>query len=277
MKENEVKLVDKIDEIYKEIKPALVGCAYRYKVPNPQEAANEWLAKAFIIADRFDKGELKKKVNPTKQEGASEDYNPDIHSQEDFIATFQSYLKTAFVNDIIKQYHKKKRHANYQKSKTHQAAQVDITSQPIDELLDAIYLNDIIPLIELDLSRIEGEKTTILELVNEKFLEAIRDYCYDLRNQYGNFIVVKNLDETNSQKFFSLDFKESLEDGVRKSLCKTILSSKNPMLVQKLGFLISKKKRGTLQKRLSRYFFEYYNGYPKRLKNRVNNGTLKQK
>lgn len=275
MKENEVKLVDKIDEIYKEIKPALIGCAYRYKVPNPQEAANEWLAKAFMIADRFDKGELKKKVNPTKQEGASEDYNSDIHSQDDFIAAFQSYLKTAFVNDIIKQYHKKKRHTNYQKSKTHQAAQVDLTAQPLDELLDAIHLEDIIALVELDISRIEGEKTTILELVNEKFLEAIRDYCYNMRSEYGNFIVVRNLDEKNNQKFFSLDFKEGLADGVRKNLCRTILSTDNPMLIRKLSFLISKDKKGTLQKRLARYFFEYYNGYPKRLKNRVNNGTLK--
>jgi hypothetical protein len=266
------KLVDKIDKIYKEIEPSLIGCAYRYKIPNPREVVKEWLSRAFIIADRFDKGELKKKVSLNKE--STEVYDPELHSQEDFVASLKAYLKTAFVNDLIKQYNKRKRDNKYRST---QYNPLDPTSraQSIDSLLDAIHLADILDIIEIDINRLQGSKTSVLDLVNQKFLEAIRTHCLSLNEDYGNFVVVQDADQVDNKKFFTEDFRDDLEDGVRKQLCIIILEEDNPMLLQKLNFLISKDKRGTLQKRLFRYFFEYHNGYPKRLRNRIKNRGIK--
>lgn len=270
----ELKVVNLIDDIFKEIEPSLIGYAYRYKVPNPQEEAKAWLSQAFIIADRFDKGELKKKIS-NKKENISEDYNPNIHTEEQFLKSFKNYLKTSFVHDIIKRYHKQKRYNKYQNAQKHIDSNITSSVNTLDGLLDAINIKDILDIIDIDINRLDGSKTSILDLVNEIFLKAIRDHCIKIAGSYGNFIVVPNIDENDNKRFFSEDFRDDLEVGVRKNICKVILAENNPMLIQKLNFLISKDKRGTLQKRLFRYFFEYHNGYPKRLRNRIKNKKIK--
>lgn len=274
---SEEKLVDKIDDIYKEIEPSLVGVAYKYKVPNPKEVVAEWLSKAFIIADRFDKGELTKKVSLETDENSEKSvaFDPSKHSQEEFVESLKAYLKTAFVHDLIKQYNKRKRHSKYQVSQLHASANMSSGLDSLDSFLDAIHVDDIMAIIKLDISRLEGSKSSVLDLVNQKFLESIYTYCDDLKNSYGNFVVVQDIDQEDNKKFFTEDFRDDLEDGVRKNLCKVILAEENPMLIQKLNFLISKDKKGTLQKRIFRYFFEYHNGYPKRLRNRVKNKEMK--
>lgn len=272
---NNEKLVDKVDEIYKEIERSLIASAHRYKVPNPEEVVRAWLSQAFIIADRFDKGELQKKVQLHEGNSEVEDFDPAKHDSEEFIRSFKSYLKTSFKNDLTKQYHKRKRHNKYQTSQMHAPASYRTGAGTLDELLDAVHVSDIVKIIEVDISRLDTHQTSVLDIVNQKFLEAIQSHCEQLIAKYGNIVVVQNIDIEDNKLFFSKDFRDELETGVRKELCKIILEEENPLIIQKLNYLISEDKRGTLQKRLFRYFFEYHNGYPKRLRNRIKNKAFK--
>lgn len=278
-------LVDNFSEIYAEIKPSLISIAYKYKVPNPDEFADEWLSKAYMIIKRFETGELEKKVYQNSSEISDTDrstelvdYNPSVHSIESLNDSLKAYLKRSYVNDVIKQYNRRKKQVNYQKqyAETHLSIG-DGGYSSIDSFLhyDSIYIDDILSLLELDIKRLSVNTTSVLDMVTKIFLNCIQSHCQDMKVKYGNFIVVKDVDIDDNKRFFSESFRNNLENGVRKKLCDVILSSSNPVLIEKLSYLINPQKRGTLQKRLFRYFFEYHNGYPKRLRNRVHSKTLR--
>jgi len=274
--EEKIVLAEKLPELYSELKPALIGIAYKYKVPNPSEFADEWLSKAYMIVDKFDRGDLKKKVYLSHEGGINlAEYDQEIHSEKHLLKSLKAYLKKSFVNDLIKQYHKRKRYQDFSNSVYQMRDEANYST--IDSLLhlNPAYIEDINSLLTIDLSRLAKNTTSVLDMVNRIFLKALFEYCDGIKSKYGNIMVVKDLDTEDNKRFFSEDFRSDLEQGVRLKLCDVILEDTNPVLIKKLSYLIDLSKRGTLQKRIFRYFFEYHNGYPKRLRDRVNSKTLR--
>lgn len=264
------KISENIDELYTEIKPILLSYARRYKAPNPNDIVNDWLSTAYIIARRFDDGELTKRVESEKK---FIEFDPSKHTEDMFAASLKKYLITAFIHDIIKQYNVGKKYVAPPRDATNpEMFDVEVNKQTrrmISSDADSAQLTDLQEIIDSDIGRLQSNCTTILDLTNIKFLQAISSYCTLLLERFGNFQIVQDLDVEENRHFFSEDFKEDAELGIRKELCKVILKEDNPAIIQKLGILINPDNKGTLQKRIFRYFFEHKGGLPARLKRKI--------
>lgn len=278
----EEKIADKVFEIYNDLKPSLLALAYRYKAPNPQDTVDSWMSRAYEIVDRFDKGDLKAKVyTSTENQDELESYNPDRHEQERFIKSLKNYLKHCFTNDIFKLHYKAKR------SRDSQDAVVGVTTSAYSQTgfsevshilkYDAITLDKLANFIEKDCEKALESVTCMLDVIHERFLVALVNFCKSLMargEDWRNLTVVPDVDEEDNKKYFSYDFRSELEDGVRKEICKLLVKETNPIVIKKLAVLIDKENRSALQKRLFRYLYEYHGGMPKRLRTRVKNRTL---
>lgn len=264
------KLVNDIENIYNDIRPALLHAAYTYKVPNPKEVVDGWMSKAFMIIDRFDKGDSEKKVSVQNEDGGFtlKDYDAEKHTDKAFNRSLKGYLKKAFVNDLIDDYHSKKKAGKHiQHARLISDSNVD---QPLHiEDSEFGHLKDVIDLMALDISRLEGKEDNILNLANLNFIKAFHAHCLDMLSSYGNYVAISNLNGLTYSDAFSKDFRYELDAGIRKELAKIIIEEDNPFLIIKLGALIDLDNPGTLQKRISRYLMNYKNGIPKRVKNRL--------
>lgn len=270
-------LSEDIANIFSEIKPRLKAISGKYKVANPEDFIGDWMSSAFIIAKKFDDGDLVKKI---LIDGEVVLFDSAIHDYSLFRTTFKKYLVTSFVNDVLKQYNYAKRFVEPNRSigtdgspnsvvdmsifKNRSQSQVLSTS-----FSESANVSDLISIIALDISRLSADCSTILDLTNIKFLESVKSYCSLLVERYGDFQVANDLDASKNRKFFSDDFKEEAEDGIRREICKIILKEDNPIVIQRLGVLINMEQRGTLQKRIFRYFFENKGGIQARLKRKI--------
>lgn len=264
------KISENIDKLYTEIKPILLSYARRYKAPNPNDIVNDWMSTAYIIARRFDDGELTKRIESDKK---FIEYDPTKHTTDMFAASLKKYLITAFIHDIIKQYNVGKKYIA--PAKDAPATEIfDVESNKQGRRFtmhdaDSANLSDLKDIVDSDIRKLQANCTTILDLTNVKFLESVSAYCAQLLEKFGDFQVVQDLDIGENRHFFSEDFKEDAETGIRKELCKIILKEENPAIIQKLGVLINPNNKGTLQKRIFRYFFESRGGIPARLKRKI--------
>lgn len=269
MRRNVNKISDNIDKVYTEIKPILLSYARRYKAPNPSDIVNDWMSNAYIIARRFDDGELTKRVESDKK---FVEFDPDKHTADMFASSLKKYLITAFIHDIIKQYNLGKKYVAPPRDNPNTDMFESVASKPARAAIhdaDSANLSDLKEIVDSDMSRLESNCTTILDLTNVKFLFAVSQYCNQLLQKFGDFQIVQDLDMEENRHFFSEDFKEDAETGIRKELCKIILQEENPAIIQKLGVLINPDNKGTLQKRIFRYFFEHKGGIPARLKRKI--------
>lgn len=280
--EEPVKFAPQVPRIFRELEPALMALAHRYKAPNPRDTVKGWMSRAYEIVNRFDEGELKKKIyasDDSQEEMIT--FDPACHHEEKFIKSLKNYLKHCFTNDIIRIYNlNKKRHerredvgsvATSQYSKTGFSAGTGLLKY------DSISLESIVKIIQIDAERAEKNTVCLLELIHSKFLQALLQYCLALQargEDWKRLVVVPDLEEKDNKKFFSADFRCDLEDGVRREIAKLIVVETNPLIIERLGILISRENKGTLQKRLFRYFFKYHRGFPERLRARVQNRTL---
>jgi hypothetical protein len=260
-----------IYKIFQDIEPVLLVLAHKYRIANADDVVQNWLSNAFIIADKFDKGQLQKKVSIRKEDGtlSIEDFDAKVHTDEDFIRSLKLYLKTSFTNDLKSAYNKTNRRIDILGKYGMQGSIQGYYPTPTGDSLNSADINDLIAIVEIDIERLGSDQRSLLNLANQKLLEAVLGYCKSFREYAGNAMVVKDLREKSERTFFLQGFRDDMEKAVRKSLCKIIIEENNPMLIQKLSGWISKDKKGTLQKRLFRYFFDYYGGYPKRLVNRA--------
>jgi hypothetical protein len=283
MDQHKDNFADKLVEIYADIEPSLLALAHRYRAPNPQVLVKEWMSRAYEIVDRFDKADLKAKVyvDPDNQEEL-EDYQPGVHEKEQFLHSLKNYLKHSFTNDILKQHNKLRRKREVQDfvvtATTSSYSQSGFASGVTNFFkYDAITIDSLLKIVYNDLLRARKSNTCILDVVHERFLTALVNFCVEMRNRgqdWKNLVVVPDLGEEDNKKFFSYDFRSELEDGLRKELCKLLLEEKNPILIAKLAKLVDRKNKSALQKRLFRYLYEYRTGLPERLRIRVKNKML---
>jgi len=277
------EFAQKLAEIYKELEPSLLAIAHRYKAPNPHVAVDGWRSRAYVIVDRFDKGDLKKKVyvNPENQEDM-EEYNPSEHEMERFIFSLKNYLKQAFARDLLKAHQKAKRARESQDAlvgaTTSSYSKAGFSVSAMDLMkYDSIRIDSLIKVIKSDVEKVERNQTCVLDVVQHRFLSSLLNFCNELKSRgsdWTNMVVVTDVDEKENKKFFSYDFRSELEDGIRKQICRCIVAEKSPIVIQKLAKLVDKKNKSALQKRLFRYLYEYRGGLPVRLRNRVKNRTL---
>lgn len=266
------KISENIDKLYAEIKPILLSYARRYKAPNPGDIVNDWMSTAYIIARRFDDGELTKRIESDKK---FIEFDPEKHTNDQFASSLKKYLITAFIHDIIKQYNVGKKYMVPKGGAEQDGTEIfdmQVGKQSRRSVMhdaDSANLSDFKEIVDSDASRLQSNCTTILDLTNVKFLQAVSSYCECLLEKFGNFQIAQDLDINKNRHFFSEDFKEDAEIGIRKELCKIILAEDNPAIIQKLGILINPNNKGTLQKRIFRYFFEHKGGLPARLKRKI--------
>lgn len=286
MTQQEDKFAGRLADIYKEMEPLLLATAHQLKAPNPRQLVKGWMSRAYVIVDRFDKGELKAKVYKEQDNfDEMENYDPEKHERAKFEQALKHYLRKCFARDILKEFNKQKKHRELQEK--HNVA--DATTSDFSALglssgvklfdYDAITIDHIINLISYDLEKISEESSCAIDVVHQRFLQALLSFCEKLRDRPGpgdwkNLVVVPDIDEPENKKFFAYDFRSEVESGVRKELCRMILKEENPIIMQKLGVLASRDKPAALQKRLFRYFFEKKKGFPERLRVRVKNKTL---
>ena len=278
-----IKFADDVPSIYRELEPSLIALAHRYKAPNPRDTVRAWLSRAYEIVARFDAGALQKKVyaaEDTQEELIS--FDPAIHVRADFIRSLKNYLKRSFTNEILK-FHKASRRSQERPDDvavgtTSQFSKVGFAESGNGLFrYDAITIDFLLKIIELDHARARRGSQSITELVQERFLWALLCYCRSIKERgdpWDKLVVVPNVDAVDHKKYFSVDFRIDLEDGVRRELAKLIVTETNPIVIERLGVLINLQQKGTLQKRLFRYFFEHHRGFPERLKARIRNRTL---
>lgn len=279
--QNKQKLADNVAVIYKDLKPALLALAYRYRAANPHDTVSAWQSRAYEIVDRFDKGSLGGMVyTHVDNQNEMEEYNPDKHAQERFIKSLGNYLKQAFTNDLLKVYSKDKRQQERQEIAASMASPnygVPNSSEMANIVrCDALNLTALTKFIEADYLRVKGA-VGLSDAVQERFLLAMLNFCKEMMSRgedWRNLIVVPDLDEEDSKKFFSYDFRSELEDGVRIQVCKLLVKETKTVIVNKLATMIDKNSRSAIQKRLSRYLYEYRGGMPKRLRVKMKNKEL---
>ena len=268
-----------VPKLFKELEPAFFSIAFKYRVSNPGEIVKSWMSKAFEIVSKFDAGTLKKKVY--SEQGILVEFNPEEHDDEEFITTLKYYLKQSFTNDIIRNYNAHLMHKR-KEGETGKYTMSDYSRAGFSQMsklmrYDNVTIKDIVKLVELDKERAASNKTTILDVIQEKFLQALLNYCNSIISQgppWDELVVIPDIEENRNKEFFSIEFKESLEDGIRKHIAMLLVEEANPIIVAKLGVLMNPKNRGTLQKRILRYFFRYKKGYPARIRARIKSKTL---
>lgn len=273
-----MRVSDNISDIFAEIKGFLLVWSGKNGVPNKEQVVDGWLSQAFIIARKFDDGELVKKALVDKK---LVEFDPAVHSQEQFVKGLKKYLITCFVNEYFRNYKKNKKFAMVPDHLEGEAdtnfidqALVQSKSFANNRVLESGYgvtsanVSDVKQVVDADIKKLTAMCSNIMDLTNIRFLQAISTYCDDVISRYGNIIAINDLDAGSGKSFLSKDFCDDLESNVRKNLCKMILSEDNPAIIERLGVLINPLKV-TLKKRLARYFHESNNCIAIKLKRKL--------
>lgn len=257
-----------ISNVFDEIKPYLIFKAKSFGAPNPSDFVQEWLTKAYLIANRFDTGVTQRQAFDEEQK-LSVSFDDSKHSEKDFLKSFKGYLKKSFLNDLIKYYRSQEKKTEFLASEKIWKADAISSIDALDNLIEAVYLKSIIDLLNEDYSKIEKPIRSSAEAVNELFFLATIKHCEEIQANYGNIVVAAHTDKLNNSNFFTKDFREMLDSGIRKQLCKILLEHDNPIIIEKISILIRDEGKASLQKRICRYFYSYLGGYPKRIRSRM--------
>jgi len=281
MAQQDYEFSDRLADIYQDIEPSLLSAAHRFQAPNPRVIVKEWMSQAYVIASRFDNGELQLKVY-SKEDSQDEmvPYDAEKHTRVMGDKSFKNYLKRCFTTRIFKDYGSEKRHRqlNQYAKVVSDFSVAGFASEEGASLLkyDVITISHIINLVSHDVTKPEEGSA---DLVQQRFVRAILRFCEALRDREGpgdwaNLVVVTNIEEANNKKFFTYDFRSEIETGLRRELCKMVLEEDNLLVVKQLVTLARIENSATLRKRISRYFFKRKRGFPERLRIRVKNRTL---
>lgn len=278
--ENLDSLTGLVADIFNDIKPALYSLAIRYKTPNRRDFVASWFSRAYEIVWKFEQGQLTKKVYVCEDnQNEMITYDPQIHSRDHFLRSLKNYLKQCFTNDLIKNFNvtKKENSRNIEFERNIGTTHHSGFSVVALMKYDAITIDSICRLMEIDHERVQSNCCSVIDTIQCYFLKAMLNHCRVIMARgepWSKMVAVPDVEEKEKKKFFSLDFKDEFENGLRLELSKMIFKEQNPIIIQRLGMLISRENRGTLQKRIFRYFFRYRGGYPDRLKSRIQNKTL---
>lgn len=262
------KVVESLYDVYQEIRPSLMSTAYRFGVSNPKLFVDEWLYDAYIIAYRFDKGELSKKVFDSS--GNLKDFSTISDTDEAFLRSFRGYLRRAFYNDILISFRRLSKFAG-DESLIDIEREAATSFYAIDTCLDLepIRLDAMIDMAKEDIYDLEKDKKSLFRDTNLVFVKSLLMYLQDLNKKVGNIVVAPDVSCTNNRKFFLDDFRGDLNDGVRVEISKFVLKEDNFLLIWRLGYLIDLEKKDALEKKIFRYLFKYRGGVPDRLRKRL--------
>jgi hypothetical protein len=296
MSENSENLFsNQIVKIYKELEKSLTALAYRYRTPRPQGAVKEWLSRAYEIALKFDRRELTPKV---KIDGDLVEYDPAVHTEDQFVSEMKNYLKRCFTNDLLRAYNYDKKMvsdndgaqaslptrfasgttqgaASAWNCTPHESYGQVFTERPCFKY-DAIRLDSLLKIFSEDLMKSDSSQGGTVDVIHGNFIRALVVFVKQLLENdcWREIVVVPDLDENDNRRFFSNDLRSELESGIRKELCKQLIEEENPLIIEKLMKLVDPENKATLQKRIFRYLFGFKGGIPKRLRQRVKNRTL---
>ncbi len=270
IKNENIKLADEVHTIFQAMRPTFMYLARGYRIPNPGNYVDEWLARAFFIAKKFDDGELQRKA--LSDDGLAEADGAD--SEIDFLKLFKSYLKTSFRNDLNRDYGKKLKTvaiedlvAKSAGGDTQQAPDraIDgVTLQP-DIGIDSATIPDLLEIICSDLEKAKKDEEFAADRVNVVFYDALRGALMNLGQIWMQDPVVPNFVSTENKNYFDADFREMLTPRVAFYMAEAALAEDSPLVASKVADICLSHAGMALQRRMYRYFFDYQGGLQKRI------------
>lgn len=271
-KPDDIKLVDEIHSIFQAMRPTFRYMARSYKIPNAENYINEWLARAFFIAKKFDDGELHRKA--LDDEGLRESDESD--SEIDFLKLFKAYLKTSFKNDLNRDYGKNLKTVAIEDVAARSAQGNDgaggqahrpiegVATQP-DIASDSANIPDLLEIVCSDLEKAKKSEEFALDRVNIIFFESLRKALINLGQIWLNEQVVPNIVSTENKSYFDSDFRVMLPPRILFYMAEAAIVEESPVVASKVADICLSHAGMALQRRLYRYFFDYQGGLQKRI------------
>ena len=269
---SEVRLAEEIPTIFESIKPGLIRIAIGYRIPNVKSYVDEWQARAFFIAKKFDDGSLRRKVFADQGglEGTKE-----ITEEIDFLKLFKSYLKTSFKNDLNKDYFSRRKTryiddcvttlSKGEGSSSKADYVVGVTPAVSDTITDAASIPDILEVVCFDLDKAKKTAVLAVDLANVAFFEALRKSLMNLGQFWLTEPVIRDICCENNKDYFDADFREMLTPRILLYLSEAALAEQSPVVASRISDICLSHAGMAIQRRLYRYFFNYQGGLQKRL------------
>lgn len=266
---SDIRLAIHVDACYRECYRGLYRIAQKFwSLGDPRNLVEDWEGEAALIAIRFDLGELVKRVYIKPQDGPAEmvDFDPTIHTEEQILSSFNMYLKRCFANHLIKKIvvdiREKK---NAREIRAAVRPSVSSFHSNTDENDNSASLDNVLAMIKLDIEKIQDTKANVAEATALAFLRSLYIATLNIRQEYGNFIVIPDINMSDNHGYINIDYYELLESRVKHEMAQMILAEENPILVKQYARVIMGENEYGLSKRLSRYFHKHRGGIRHRI------------
>jgi hypothetical protein len=271
LKPDNIKLVDEVHNIFQAMRPTFLYVARGYRIPNINSYVDEWLARAFFIAKKFDDGELHRKA--LSESGLDEAEESD--SEVDFLKLFRAYLKTSFKNDLNRDYGKRQKTVAIEdmiarpSSSGEQWSASDrsiegATLQP-NIASDSANIPDMLEIVCSDLDKAHKDEEFAADRVNVIFYGALRSALIGLGQIWMQDPVIPNFTSTQNKDYFDPDFRTMLTPRVMLYMAEAAIAEDSPLVASKVADICLSHAGMALQRRMYRYFFDYQGGLQKRI------------
>lgn len=275
-KNNGIRLAEEIPNIFESIRPGLIKIALGYRVPDARACVDEWQAKAFFIAKKFDDGVLHTKhLADESVKGLVEVADADI----DFLRVFKSYLKISFKNDLNREYSSRKRtryiadivektSGGYGGNETNSSMEdylCGVVPSTAEAASDSGNIIDLLGVVCADLEKARREASLAVELANVAFLEAMRLSLLNLAQFWHNDPVIPYIGCEHNKNYFDSEFRDMLTPRVLFYMSQAALAEESPAVASRISDICLSHAGMAIQRRMYRYFFGYQGGLQKRI------------
>jgi hypothetical protein len=275
-KNNGMCLAEEIPNIFESLRPALIKIAIGYRVPDARAYVNEWQAKAFFIAKKFDDGVLQ-----TKQvaEGGIGGLVQTSEADIDFLKVFKAYLKIAFKNDLNRDYSSRKRTkfiADLVDKSSGGSTGDDANSSMSDYICGAVpadaditadcgTIPDLLHIVCGDIDAAKESAIFAVDLANVAFLEALRLALLNLGQYWRDEPVIPYIGREENKDYFDSEFRDMLTPRVLFYMAQSALLEPSPAVASRISDVCLSHAGMAIQRRMYRYFFNYNGGLQNRI------------
>jgi hypothetical protein len=257
-----LNIVDEIHTIFAAMLPSFTHMARRYQIANPEDWAKEWQTNAYLIALKFDKGDLVKKGLVDGTDGLVEGID-----DASFLKSFRGYLMTAYRNEL---------NANFAKNKTKKNVSLftedgdTISALPSCVTDDApnehVYLEDILPILERDCRRTNRLAETPSEACTAAFNQATLSALKSMKSKWDGIPVLADINQQFESGKIACDFLPEWRERTKFAFAHLLLQETCPFTVQKMSVVLFSEQDFAVTKRFERYLTDHLGGLSQRIK-----------
>jgi hypothetical protein len=250
--------------------PSFVKMARKYNIPNPEDWAEEWQTKAYLISLKFDDGSLKKKGFIEGENGLSEEAD-----ETAFLKSFRGYLIEAFKNDLNLHFAKGKKFKTVSAVDENGEAHSALPSTKASIMTtDTVYIEDILAVINKDIRRSKSNAETPSEACTLAFEKSAATALSSMNEVWKDIPVLLDANLPFDSRSLAVDFLPEWRDRTKFALAHELLSESCPLTIQKLGAILFSKQDHALVKRFERYLTEKMGGMSARIKRLKNDKNV---